>query len=122
MFTDGCCFRHPQEGLNAGYAIVRKVEQGFEEVETGQIMVRVSAESGIGGSNNGSGVGRRKESNHLYRLGLCGMGSPSGIVPRAASKIFDSITDTNQTRGWDEEIGVSSHEAIRGRSGQLQRT
>lgn len=44
LFTDGCCFRHPQEGLKAGYAIVTKVGQGFEEVETGRIKGKESAQ------------------------------------------------------------------------------
>lgn len=44
LFTDGCCFRHPQEGLKAGYAIVRKVGQGFEEVEMGRIKGKESAQ------------------------------------------------------------------------------
>lgn len=44
LFTDGCCFRHPQEGLKAAYAVVRKVKQGFEEVTTGQITRKESAQ------------------------------------------------------------------------------
>lgn len=32
LFTDGCCFRHPQEGLKAAYAVVRGSEEG--ELET----------------------------------------------------------------------------------------
>ncbi|XP_056880094.1 uncharacterized protein LOC130520388 [Takifugu flavidus] len=43
LFTDGCCFRHPQEGLKAAYAIVRQSEEGFEEVETGKIKGKESA-------------------------------------------------------------------------------
>ncbi|XP_056892028.1 uncharacterized protein LOC130527471 [Takifugu flavidus] len=44
LFTDGCCFRHPQEGLKAAYAIVRKLEEDFEEVETGKITGKESAQ------------------------------------------------------------------------------
>lgn len=37
LFTDGCSFSHPQEGLKAAYAIVRKLGANFEEVEKGKI-------------------------------------------------------------------------------------
>lgn len=43
LFTDGCCFRHPQEGLKAAYAIVRK-SGDFEEIETGKIAEKESAQ------------------------------------------------------------------------------
>ena len=32
LFTDGCCFRHPTEGLKATWAVVRVTEEGFETV------------------------------------------------------------------------------------------
>lgn len=37
LFTGGCCFRHPHEGVKAAYAVVRKTETEFEEVETGRL-------------------------------------------------------------------------------------
>lgn len=43
-FTDGCCYSHPQEGLKAAYAVVRKAETGFEEVQTGRLKGRGSAQ------------------------------------------------------------------------------
>lgn len=37
LFTDGCCYRHPTEGLKAAYTVIRQTEEEFEEVLTGTV-------------------------------------------------------------------------------------
>ncbi|XP_043541483.1 ribonuclease H-like, partial [Chiloscyllium plagiosum] len=44
LFTDGCCYRHPIEGLKAAYAVVRQTSEGFEEVLTGKVTGKESAQ------------------------------------------------------------------------------
>ncbi|XP_034090007.1 uncharacterized protein LOC117558119 [Gymnodraco acuticeps] len=45
LFTDGCCFRHPQNGLQAAYAVVKQKPEGnFEEVSAGEVTGKVSAQ------------------------------------------------------------------------------
>ncbi|GCC44813.1 hypothetical protein chiPu_0029037, partial [Chiloscyllium punctatum] len=44
LFTDGCCYRHPTEGLKAAYAVVRRTSEGFEEVLTGKVTGKESAQ------------------------------------------------------------------------------
>ena len=44
LFTDGCCYRHPEEGLKAAWAVVRQTREGFEEVESGQVVGKESAQ------------------------------------------------------------------------------
>ncbi|XP_062284313.1 uncharacterized protein LOC133990154 [Scomber scombrus] len=44
LFTDGCCYRHPTEGLKAAYAVIRQTEDGFEEVLTGTVEGKESAQ------------------------------------------------------------------------------
>ncbi|GCC40624.1 hypothetical protein chiPu_0024816 [Chiloscyllium punctatum] len=44
LFTDGCCYRHPTEGLKAAYAVVRWTSKGFEEVLTGKVTGKESAQ------------------------------------------------------------------------------
>ncbi|XP_051807624.1 uncharacterized protein LOC127535005 [Acanthochromis polyacanthus] len=44
LFTDGCCYRHPAEGLKAGYAVMRQVGERIEEVETGTLTHKQSAQ------------------------------------------------------------------------------
>ncbi|XP_049445651.1 uncharacterized protein LOC125896822 [Epinephelus fuscoguttatus] len=44
LFTDGCCFRHPTEGLKAAYAVVRQTETGFEEVLTERVTGKESSQ------------------------------------------------------------------------------
>ncbi|XP_069778972.1 uncharacterized protein [Narcine bancroftii] len=44
LFTDGCCYRHPKDGLKAAYAVVRKTTEGFEEIITGTVRGKESAQ------------------------------------------------------------------------------
>ncbi|XP_069781339.1 protein NYNRIN-like isoform X1 [Narcine bancroftii] len=44
LFTDGCCYRHPTDGLKAAYAVVRKTTGGFEEIITGTVRGKESAQ------------------------------------------------------------------------------
>ncbi|GCC47105.1 hypothetical protein chiPu_0031086, partial [Chiloscyllium punctatum] len=44
LFTDGCCYRHPIEGLKAAYVVVRQTSEGFEEVLTGKVTGKESAQ------------------------------------------------------------------------------
>ncbi|XP_049451181.1 uncharacterized protein LOC125900323 [Epinephelus fuscoguttatus] len=44
LFTDGCCFKHPQEGLKAAYAVVRRKGEMFEEVKVGRVTGKESAQ------------------------------------------------------------------------------
>ncbi|GCC41316.1 hypothetical protein chiPu_0025010, partial [Chiloscyllium punctatum] len=44
LFTDGCCYRHPTEGLKAAYAVVRQTSEGFEEVLRGKVIGKESAQ------------------------------------------------------------------------------
>ncbi|XP_039978810.1 uncharacterized protein LOC120787181 [Xiphias gladius] len=44
IFTDGCCFKHPQEGLKAAYAVVRQTGNCFEKVKVGQLQGKESAQ------------------------------------------------------------------------------
>ncbi|XP_034056646.1 uncharacterized protein LOC117536034 [Gymnodraco acuticeps] len=46
MFTDGCCYRHPQDGLKGAYAVVgRSNETGlFENIDCSPIKGKVSAQ------------------------------------------------------------------------------
>ncbi|GCC43124.1 hypothetical protein chiPu_0027129 [Chiloscyllium punctatum] len=44
LFTDGCCYRHPTEGLKAAYVVVRWTSEGFEEVLTGKVTGKESAQ------------------------------------------------------------------------------
>lgn len=75
LFTDGCCFRHHQEGLNATYTIVRKTGEGFEKVQTGR--KGVSTNYGTEGSHYSIRRIEGKESNYLSGLGICGSNSGS---------------------------------------------
>ncbi|GCC41683.1 hypothetical protein chiPu_0025656 [Chiloscyllium punctatum] len=43
-FRDGCCYRHPTEGLKAAYAVVRQTSERFEEVLTGKVTGKESAQ------------------------------------------------------------------------------
>ncbi|XP_069750334.1 uncharacterized protein [Narcine bancroftii] len=43
LFTDGCCYRHPTDGLKAAYAVVRKTT-GFEEIITGTVRGKESVQ------------------------------------------------------------------------------
>ncbi|GCC27893.1 hypothetical protein chiPu_0006319 [Chiloscyllium punctatum] len=44
LFTDGCCYRHPTEGLKAANAVVRQTSEGFEEVLIGKVTGKESAQ------------------------------------------------------------------------------
>ncbi|XP_026161355.1 ribonuclease H-like [Mastacembelus armatus] len=44
VFTDGCCYRHPTEGLKAGYAVIREAEEGFEVLKAERLRERPSAQ------------------------------------------------------------------------------
>lgn len=44
LYTDGCCFRHPQEGLTAAFAVVRQTKEGFEEVVAERVKGKESAQ------------------------------------------------------------------------------
>lgn len=44
LFTDGCCFRHPTEGLKAAYAVVRQTDTGFEELITENVTGKESSQ------------------------------------------------------------------------------
>ena len=44
LFTDGCCYRHPMKGLKAAFAVVRQTAERFEEVETGPVKGKESAQ------------------------------------------------------------------------------
>ncbi|XP_062413601.1 uncharacterized protein LOC134105111 isoform X1 [Pungitius pungitius] len=44
LFTDGSCFRHPQHGLQSGYAVVRSNGAGTEVLEAGRIQGQQSAQ------------------------------------------------------------------------------
>ena len=44
FFTDGCCFRHPDKGLQAGFAVVEHMETGWETVKAGQLHTEQSAQ------------------------------------------------------------------------------
>ncbi|XP_037835053.1 uncharacterized protein LOC108247184 [Kryptolebias marmoratus] len=37
LFTDGCCYRHPTEGLKAGYAVVEQTETGQRVLKAAQL-------------------------------------------------------------------------------------
>merc|ERR1712035_166392 len=44
LFTDGCCYRHPTEGLKAAFAVVRLTQTGFEEVVAERVTGKESAQ------------------------------------------------------------------------------
>ena len=44
MFTDGCCYRHPTEGLKAAFVVVRQTEEGFEEVAAEKVTGKESGQ------------------------------------------------------------------------------
>ncbi|XP_053194179.1 uncharacterized protein LOC128378637 [Scomber japonicus] len=44
LFTDGCCFRHPTEGLKAAWAVVRTTPAGFETILSGKVKGKESAQ------------------------------------------------------------------------------
>ncbi|XP_029385609.1 uncharacterized protein LOC115061440 [Echeneis naucrates] len=37
LYTDGCCFRHEEQGLISAYAVVEKIEHGFTTLKAGKI-------------------------------------------------------------------------------------
>ncbi|KAK0134687.1 Gag-Pol polyprotein [Merluccius polli] len=44
LFTDGCCFRHPTEGLKAAWAVVRRRADGFETITAERVTGKESAQ------------------------------------------------------------------------------
>ncbi|XP_029367849.1 uncharacterized protein LOC115049619 [Echeneis naucrates] len=44
LYTDGCCFRHPTEGLKAAYAVVRQTDAGFQEIITETVKGKESSQ------------------------------------------------------------------------------
>lgn len=44
LFTDGCCFRHPTEGLKAAYAVVRQTDDGFQDIITETVVGKESSQ------------------------------------------------------------------------------
>lgn len=44
LYTDGCCFQHPQNGLIAAFAVVTQTGDGFEEIVAEKVKGKESAQ------------------------------------------------------------------------------